>query len=154
VAEWNVYIDPHAAAAVLRSGAPVTLVPLDATNHARVTLDFVHRLGERRSTPAADFAYRVLEGGRDTIAAGEYYFWDPLAAGIALDESLADIEELSLTVVEDEGPLCGQIRIDPAGNPVRVCTRADGPRFESLFLERLTGFRQEGLARRGPASPL
>ena len=32
VAEWNVFIDPHAAAMVLKSGIPVTFVPLDATN--------------------------------------------------------------------------------------------------------------------------
>ena len=31
-AEWNIYADPEAAQVVLDSGAPVTLVPLDATN--------------------------------------------------------------------------------------------------------------------------
>ena len=30
VAEWNIYVDPQAANVVFHSGAPITLVPLDA----------------------------------------------------------------------------------------------------------------------------
>jgi len=33
-AEFNIYVDPHAAAMVFRSGAPITLVPLDVTRRA------------------------------------------------------------------------------------------------------------------------
>ena len=32
-AEWNIYVDPHAAAIVVASGAQITFVPLDASNH-------------------------------------------------------------------------------------------------------------------------
>jgi len=31
-AEWNIYCDPYAAAVVIASGTPTTLVPLDVTN--------------------------------------------------------------------------------------------------------------------------
>ena len=37
VAEFNIHADPEAADAVLRAGAPVTLVPLDVTHKALVT---------------------------------------------------------------------------------------------------------------------
>jgi purine nucleosidase len=36
-AEFNIHVDPHAADVVLRSGAPVVMVPLDATHQALTT---------------------------------------------------------------------------------------------------------------------
>ena len=36
-AEFNFYVDPHAAAVVLACGAPITIVPLDVTHKACVT---------------------------------------------------------------------------------------------------------------------
>ena len=43
-AEWNLYVDPSAAAAVVSSGAPMTLVGLDATNQVPVTEELIERL--------------------------------------------------------------------------------------------------------------
>jgi pyrimidine-specific ribonucleoside hydrolase len=59
VAEWNIYVDPHAAAVVFESGAPITLVPLDATNDAPLTMAFYKRLEADHTTPEADFVYQV-----------------------------------------------------------------------------------------------
>ncbi|SEB69678.1 purine nucleosidase [Nitratireductor aquibiodomus] len=36
-AEFNIYVDPHAADVVLRSGAPVVMMPLDVTHRALTT---------------------------------------------------------------------------------------------------------------------
>ncbi|MGR3495831.1 nucleoside hydrolase [Citreimonas sp.] len=36
-AEFNIYVDPHAAAEVFACGAPITVLPLDATHKALVT---------------------------------------------------------------------------------------------------------------------
>jgi len=38
-AEWNIYVDPYAANFVVQSNAPITLVPLDATNQVPMLLD-------------------------------------------------------------------------------------------------------------------
>src|SRR5512142_1136387 len=57
VAEWNMYVDPHAASIVFASGAPITLVPLDATNFVKVTPTFYDRLTRNHSTPEASFVY-------------------------------------------------------------------------------------------------
>ncbi len=46
-AEWNFYVDPQAALDVLEAGAPITLVPLDATNDAPFTPAFYLDLKER-----------------------------------------------------------------------------------------------------------
>jgi inosine-uridine nucleoside N-ribohydrolase len=137
VAEWNLYVDPHAASVVFRSGAAVTLVPLDATNHAPMTMDFYRRLEQDRTTPVAEFAYRVLAENREFISSGGYYFWDPLAAAILTKESLVTFQDLRLRVVEGEGPQSGRTLEHNQGDSVRVAMTADRERFETLFLDGL-----------------
>jgi inosine-uridine nucleoside N-ribohydrolase len=139
VAEWNIYCDPHAAEIVFRSGVPITLVPLDATNHAPLTMGFYRRLRRDRKTPTAQFAYRVLTQVLDYIRGGAYYFWDPLAAAIATDESLATYEEGPLTVIEEEGPQSGRTLVHQDGPLVRVAVAVDRDRFEAAFLDALNG---------------
>jgi inosine-uridine nucleoside N-ribohydrolase len=137
VAEANIYVDPHAANIVFASGAPITLVPLDATNHAPVTMDFYQRLEADRTSPEADFVYQVLTQNRDFIDSGFYFFWDPLAAAIATDESLTTFEERRLIVIEDEVQESGRTVEDESGSEVRVAVMADGERFETMFLDVL-----------------
>ena len=43
-AEFNVYVDPHAADLVLRSGIPVTMIPLDVSHKALTTPPRIARL--------------------------------------------------------------------------------------------------------------
>jgi pyrimidine-specific ribonucleoside hydrolase len=136
-AEWNIYVDPYAANVVLRAGAPVTFVPLDATNHAPVTHDFYNRLAGQRTTPEAQFAYDVLTQEKDFLESGGLYFWDPLAAAVLSDESLAEFESRRLAVVEAEGDDSGRLMSADSGPEVRFAASADGQRFESLFLETL-----------------
>jgi len=139
VAEWNMYVDPHAAAVVLDSGAPITLVPLDATNRAPLNMDFYRRLGADRTTPEADFVYQALTQMQDFINSGGYYFWDPLAAAIATDEALATVEPQTLTVIEQEGSESGRTLGSGEGSTVLVCTEADAAAFEEVFLHTLNG---------------
>ena len=73
-AEWNIYVDPRAAAVVFSSGAPVTLVPLDATNYVPLTMDFYKRLERDRTTSVAEFVYRVLAAREENVRSGRYYF--------------------------------------------------------------------------------
>lgn len=139
VAEWNIFIDPHAAAVVLKSGIPVTFVSLDATNQTPITEDFYNRLGKERSTPAAEFVYRLLTRQFDMIRAGLSWFWDPLTAVISTDESLGTFAERSVTVVEEEGPESGAMRVTENGSSVRIAMTVDSQRFETLFLDVLNG---------------
>ena len=44
MAEFNVFVDPEAADAVLRCGAPITMAPLDVTHKALIPRAFVERL--------------------------------------------------------------------------------------------------------------
>ena len=137
-AEWNIYADPRAAAVVLASGAPITLVPLDATQNVPVTAEFMKKLKRDRGTPAAEFAYRVLSQKESDVRSGSYYFWDPFAAAVATDEELAAFEEMALTVIEDESQ-SGRTQGSDSGHPVRVAMGADAAGFEELFLNTLNG---------------
>jgi inosine-uridine nucleoside N-ribohydrolase len=139
VAEWNIFCDPLAANTVFHSGAPITLVPLDATNDVPVTQAFCRRIEDDRGTPEADFVHRVLAKTVPRIGTGHYYFWDPLAAAILTDESLASLERRRLTVVVEEGPEAGRTKPADGGANMRVCNGADRARFETLFLGVLNG---------------
>lgn len=138
-AEWNIYVDPHAAALVFGSGAPVTLIPLDATNNVPLTMDFFRRLEKDQLTPIAAFAFRVLAEQEPFIRMGTTYFWDPLAAAIATEEGLADFTEKTLIVIEEEGPESGRTLESEKGSLIRVAVGADGERFEDLLLDAANG---------------
>jgi inosine-uridine nucleoside N-ribohydrolase len=139
VAEWNIYVDPRAAAKVFGSGAPMTLVPLDATNHVPLTMDFYRRLERDRTTSVAEFVYRVLAAQEENVRSGRYYFWDPLAAAIATEEGLGTYREIPLEVVEEEGAESGRTVESERGFVIRVALTADRERFEALFLDALNG---------------
>lgn len=136
-AEWNLYIDPRAANFVLRSSVPVTLVPLDATNRVPITSRFLDELGQHATQPAAKFVTEMLRNNAQFVTSGAYFFWDPLAAAIWADESLATFETRTLTVVESEGPESGRTKMDAAGVLVRVAVRVDAERFERQFIAGL-----------------
>ncbi len=139
VAGWNFYCDPRAGALVFASGAPITLVPLDATNYAPVTMEFYTRLESDRTTSVAEFVYRVLGAQEQFVRQGSYYFWDPLAAAIATEETLATYQDISLIVVEEEGPESGRTLKSERGFTIRVAMQADRQRFEALFLDAVNG---------------
>ncbi len=59
-AEFNIYVDPEAAARVLGCGAPITMIPLDCTHQALTTAP---RLEKLRSvgTPVTEAFYHLLK---------------------------------------------------------------------------------------------
>jgi inosine-uridine nucleoside N-ribohydrolase len=107
-AEWNMYVDPAAAAAVVASGAAVTLVALDATNAVPVPADLAHVVAANERTKEATYTRQLLEMRPPP------YLWDPLAAIAVTDPGLVPRHDATIAVVT-EG--------DDAG---RTVERADG----------------------------
>ena len=134
-AEWNIYCDPHAASMVFESGIPITLIPLDATNHVPATRRFYNRMKNDHVTPEATFVFDVLTKYKGQLNGG-YYFWDPLAAAILTENSLATFETRQLIIVE-EGRESGRTQVSEDGASIRVALNADNERFEGLFLDAL-----------------
>ncbi len=137
-AEWNIYVDPYAAARVFET-APVVLVPLDATNHVQVTEEFLHRFEQDRQTPEADFVYRLLASDPEYVRSGTYFFWDPLAAVSLAVEGAVTYEQKKVRVIEEEGESSGRTLESETGHPVRTGVSADRQKFESAFLDTLNG---------------
>ena len=137
-AEWNIYVDPHAAQLVFKCGAPIKLISLDGTNHAPVTLNFIKQLKEHQHTASAQFFFNVLTRQSDFIKIGKAYFWDKLAATILTHPSLCEFKLEPLLVTEGEGPESGRTYVDKVhGYPVYVCTKAQGDKFQGLFLRTI-----------------
>ncbi len=130
-AEWNVYVDPHATNAVLRSGLPITLVPLDATNDVPATRAVAARLGR---SPTAMFVRDLIRAG--TSSPG-FYFWDTLAAAILVEPAIGTYATKRIRVIEEEGPESGRTIESPEGWPVRVTMSANRARFERSFTSTL-----------------
>lgn len=136
-AEWNIYIDPQAANIVFASGLPITLVSLDATNHAPLTLDFFRQLEKNQETNATKFIHSVLSQMQDSIRSGTYYFWDPLSAAILADKDLATYRQYPICVVETEGKQSGRTEVKDGCPQLNVAVSVDAKRFEEVFLDTL-----------------
>lgn len=134
-AEWNIYSDPHAARLVFESGAPITLVPLDATNEAPVTPDFVARLEAEKATPAAEFVATLLANNAESIESGSYYFWDPLAAVVMSDPNLVTLTPRDVTVIDIPGsPEDGRTKPVANGSEIMVATAPDSAALEAALI--------------------
>ena len=135
VAEWNIYCDPHAARLVFESGAPITLVPLDATNDVPVTPEFVAQLEAEKTTSEAEFVAALLAGNTESIASGGYYFWDPLAAVVMSDPGLVTLTPRDVTVVDIPGaPDDGRTKPVANGSEILVATAPDGDALEAALI--------------------
>jgi pyrimidine-specific ribonucleoside hydrolase len=131
-AEFNIWADPAAAAIVFATPVPITLIPLDATNHLPVTPYLYQAVEAHRDYSAVSaFTADYLEA---SPLFGGLYHWDELAAVAATDESVVSIEERLLTIDGD-----GVTKDDDAGRPVRVAVAANRAIFEDHFYRVILG---------------
>jgi len=138
VAEWNIYIDPLAAQKVFHSGVPMTLVPLDVTNQVPIDYSFYQHIKKNNKSPGTNFIHELLDRNKKWILSNTWYFWDPMAAVIASDESIAIIEKQPLTVILQPESQSGATVIDTKnGAPIRVVTKINVEKFKTLLLDTL-----------------
>src|SRR5690606_8370872 len=117
----NFYLDPQAAREVLRSGAPVRLLPLDASKSLPLTPEFVQRVRRSPRDATSNLLLALLDAVHDGIDGGWYYFWDTLAAVVASNPEVAGSYGAQLEVETTDGPTLGQTRVVAEGGaPVRV----------------------------------
>jgi purine nucleosidase len=101
LAEYNVFVDPHAAHMVYHSGMPITLVPLDVTYQCILTPADVRRL-QKTPAPISRFIedstrfYMEFHDEYQKIAGCAIN--DPLALALTFAAELCDYQELYVDV--------------------------------------------------------
>lgn len=139
-AEFNFYVDPDAAAAVLEAGLALDIVPLDVTRQVVLSRgDLARALGAPRDgwgrllldLTAHGFAFGAARGD------GGITLHDPLAVALAADPSLGGWRSLGVRVDTASGE--GRGRSHAAGGvpPCRVALEVDAPRALARVLEGL-----------------
>jgi pyrimidine-specific ribonucleoside hydrolase len=133
-AEWNIFIDPMAARIVFASGVPIRLIALDATNKVHIGPEFLHQFSSKGLTLLGRVVAGVLETDKETIDAGIFYAWDPLAAAALLQPSIVKTVAMHIDVRQDS-PQEGRT-MESAGQPnANVAIDADADAFRALFLD-------------------
>jgi len=149
-AEFNIFVDPHAAAVVLNFGLPVTMVPLDVTHQVKLTRELAGRELSTAQDKVARFIWdasqKYMTFYRDDQGYDGCYLHDPLAVGVAIDPSFVTTEAMRI-YVETEGKVTAGMTLpfrhptkDPAkiDRPnVQVCTQVEADRFLAFFLKRV-----------------
>ena len=114
-AEFNFFVDPHAAKIVIAAGIPTTLLPLDVTHRAIATPRRLAPIADLK-TPVGDMVVRML-GAEDRFEKMKYGWeggalHDPLTIGWLLWPDLFSGRECNVEI-EVEAPLClGQSVVD------------------------------------------
>src|SRR6266540_17549 len=161
LAEFNTYVDPHAAHIVYHSGMPIILTPLDATYQCILTQDDVNRL-LKIDSPITKF---IADATRFYMEFHDEYqeiegcvINDPLTLALTFIPELCDYQELYVDVDISGGVSMGNTFADfykmtkkPANMMVALGVR---PRdFIELFLERMEKFALESNISPGPTTP-
>jgi purine nucleosidase len=154
LAEFNTYVDPHAAQIVYQADIPTTLVPLDVTYQCILTPQDVKRL-QKTDSPIAKF---VADATRFYMEFHDEYqqiegcvINDPLALALTFMPELCTYQELPVEVDLSGGISLGKTVADfynygkkPAN--MRVALGVQARDFIDLFVERI-----EKLALANPA---
>nr|WP_040508842.1 nucleoside hydrolase [Gluconobacter morbifer] len=114
-AEFNFYVDPHAAQIVMEAGVPLTLLPLDVTHRAIATPSRLAGLRDLK-TPVSEMVLRMI-GAEDRFEKLKYGWeggalHDPLTVGWLLWPELFHGVACNVEI-EVDAPLCmGQSVVD------------------------------------------
>lgn len=136
-AEWNMYVDPLAASIVFRSGVPIRLIGLDATNKVKIEPEFLLQFAERPHSPLGGVVARVLRADSEAIEQGIFYAWDPLAAAALLRPSIVKTVPMHVDI-EQDAPQEGRTVETPGRPNAMVALDADANGFLTLFLQAFT----------------
>lgn len=138
VAEWNVYVDPHAAQVVVDSGVVPLFVPLDGTNQVPITPEFARRAMEGAGTPARKVLAELF-AANPFMTDGSFFLWDALAAQVAAGYPVGSFSPARIVVEEAEGPESGFTRpVDGAPN-IQYLGTADADVAHATLLGILDG---------------
>ena len=137
VAEWNIYVDPTAAQAVIDSG--LTGPPHQPRRHQPGAghPGVRERSSRRTATGPGAKVLAELFAEHPFMTDGTYFLWDPLAAALAAGHPLGSFEGARVDVEEAEGPEVGFTRPMDGEPNVEYLRTVDAAAVERLLLETM-----------------
>src|SRR6266478_2804610 len=144
-AEFNIHVDPHAAAIVIDSGVPITMIPLDVTHRLITTearLEALRALPNRCGAAAAALLAAFERNRRAKFAERARALHDPAVIGYLLRPNLYEGREVNVAVETQSLLTIGMTVVDWWGvtgrKPnVRFMNTVDAEGFYDLLTERL-----------------
>lgn len=137
-AEFNIHVDPHAAAVVFAAGAPLTMIGLDVTRRTGASGPRIAALRARGGRVGAAVADMLANGpaGRE---GGEPLLHDVCVIAHLLVPGLIETRAMRIAVETAEGADLGRTRAasDGWGGDVRVAVEIDADRLYRLLADRL-----------------
>ncbi len=144
-AEFNIFVDPHAAHIVFESGAPVTMCPIDCTYTAEMTVEWLDTLratGKRAAIEAANMAdfYRQYGGFKFKTSARPIH--DACVTGYLLAPEIYEQRLCNVTIDIVSPETIGMTIVDwwhvtGKRKNCNVLRRIDPDPFFALMLERI-----------------
>ena len=144
-AEFNIHLDPHAAAIVFDSGIPITMIPLDVTHQVLSTpprIAALRALGNRCGAAVAVFLTTFEEKRRARFGTRAMALHDPSVIAYLLQPALYQGREVNVAI-ETQSPLTAGMTVvdwwNVTGRPVnaRFMTKVDANGFYELLTEKL-----------------
>jgi purine nucleosidase len=144
-AEFNIHVDPHAAAAVFESGIPITMLPLDVTHQLLTTgprLDALRALGNRCGQAVAALLASFERNRRAKFGTRATALHDPSVIAYLLSPTLFQGREVNVAVETQSSLTMGMTVVDWWGvtgrKPnVRMMNTVDADGFFDLLTEKL-----------------
>jgi purine nucleosidase len=144
-AEFNIHVDPHAAAVVLESGIPITMIPLDVTQQVLTTeahFDALRALGNRCGAAVAAMLDAFERRRRPKFGSRGRALHDPCVIAYLLRPGLFGGREVNVAIETQSPPTFGMTVVDWWGvtsrKPnVRWMNTVDADGFYDLLTEKL-----------------
>lgn len=134
-AEWNVFWDPVSSQKLVSYELPLTLIPLDVTNHVPVTKKFLSTLATQIDYKLSNLTGQFWALTLDTIPSYHYtyFMWDILATSyLAIPEQFTT--ELVKANISTRPPNAGQTYLDNQGYVVKIATDVNTGYFYDYLL--------------------
>ena len=144
LAEFNIFVDPHAAHIVFHAGIPITLIPLDVTEQCLLKQEHVDRL-LKIDSPITRFIKEAVEVYLKFSYDGGYAgsaLHDPLTLATIIAPELLTLKEYYVDVDHSGGVAMGKTFADTFGKlkkpaNMKVAMDVRGDDFIELFVQRM-----------------
>ncbi|PPR48742.1 MAG: Pyrimidine-specific ribonucleoside hydrolase RihA [Alphaproteobacteria bacterium MarineAlpha5_Bin5] len=144
-AEFNIYVDPHAANIVLNSGIPLTMMGLDVTHKVNVNNEIIENI-KKINNKASIFFAELMEYysrfHRELYATDESPLHDPCVIAYLINEDIFNGKLVNVQVEENSELTRGKTVTDWLGVTKRkpnckVITEANAKQFFTLLAKEL-----------------